>query len=54
MSLGLVVFKNINYYLLIYDVILTAFFIILSIWLYNYNIILTAFDIILSTWLYNY
>ena len=40
MSLGLVVFSNINYYyyylFIIYDVILTAFRIILSTWLYNY------------------
>ena len=36
MSLGLVVFSNINY-LFIYDVILTAFRIILSTWLYNYQ-----------------
>ena len=40
MSLGLVVFSNINYYLFIYDVILTVFRIILSTWLYNNIIIL--------------
>ena len=43
MSLGFVVFSNINY-LFIYDIILTAFRIILSTWLYNnpsptYNIL---------------
>ena len=40
-ALGLVVFSNIIYYLFInylfiYDIILTAFRIILSTWLYNY------------------
>ena len=39
MSLGLVIFSNINYLFIgfIYDVILTAFRIILSTWLYNYQ-----------------
>ena len=36
MSLDLVVFENINYYLFIYDVILTVFRIIFSTWLYDY------------------
>ena len=44
MSLGLVVFSNINYYLFNY----------LFNYLFIYDVILTAFRIILSTWLYNY
>ena len=36
MSLGLVVFENINYLFIIYDIILTAFLIFLSTCLYNY------------------
>ena len=38
-ALGLVVFSNIYYLFIIYDVILTAFRIIFSTWLYNYLII---------------
>ena len=41
MSLDLVVFENIIYYLLI-------------IYLFIHDVILTAFRIIFSTWLYNY